>query len=236
MASSSATSTPRTGSPAPPARPVTPDRVMTIPILAGKLGLFREMSPEGRARIKCHDGSLTLVSPGRSHESHRQKLSLLIAAISDVLEIPVQPLGSEFFHLPKYAEDVGYEPDEGYYIRSLGKATEGQAPDLALEVVVSHPADKAIRCGAALGIGEMWVLDVAHRKLTFYTLATRGKQKGIYQPKMKSRAFPALTPDDVLGRLDEPLDDLVVYLKRCRAWVEDVLDPRVRTQNGGGIA
>ena len=236
MASSSATSTPRTGGPAPAARPVTPDLVMTIPIQAGKLGLFREMAPEGRARIKCFDGSLTLVSPGRPHESHRQKLGLLIAAISDVLEIPVHPLGSEFFHLPDYAEDVGYEPDEGYYIRSFGKATEGQAPDLALEVVVSHPADKALRCGAVLGIGEMWVLDVARRKLTFYTLVTRGKTKGMYQPKAKSRAFPALTPDDVLGRLDEPLDDLVGYLKRCRAWVEDVLAPRVRTQNGGGIA
>ncbi len=236
MATSSSTSTPRTGGPASAARPVTPDRVISIPIQPGKLALFREMAPEGRARIKSFDGSLTLVSPGRPHELHRQKVGLLILTIGDVFGIPIQSLGSELFHLPEYAEDVAYEPDESYYIRNFGKATEGQAPDLALEVVVSHPADKALRCGAILGIGEMWVLDVARHKLTFFTLATRGKNKGMYQPKEKSRAFPFLTPDDVLGRLDEPQDDLVGYLRQCRAWVEDVLAPRVRTQNGGGIA
>ncbi len=200
------------------AHTITPDTVMSFEINPGTLLQFLETRPEKSPRIKCFEGSVTLVSPGRSHESNGRRLDYLITAVCLELGIKISGLGSTTWKLPWGAGDTAYEADKAYYIQSFGTETPNQRPDLAIEVVVSHSEKKALRAGVLLKIPEIWVLDLPKHRLTFYRLVVRGKSKGTYKAEPQSRAFPALNSAEVLERVNDPADDDIAFLKNCRAW------------------
>jgi Uma2 family endonuclease len=209
---------------------ITPDIVLSFDINPGTLLQLLESRTEKGPRLQCFEGSVTLVSPGESHESQNARLSILILAICLKLRISYFPLQSTTWFLPFGSGDTAYEADAAYYIQSFGKTRKNQPPDLAVEIVVSHSAAKALRAGAFLKIPELWVLDIPRRKLTFSHLAMRGQHKGTYKPIPQSRAFPTLTPADVLDRLDDPEDDAMTFHENCREWARRVLVPRVRPE------
>ena len=210
-----------------------PDIVLSFEINPGTLLQFLESRAEGGPRLKCFEGSVTLVSPGMPHETKGYRLNLLIVAVCFGLGIKSKGLASTTWSLPLGAGDTAYEADAAYYIQSHGRAKEHQPPDLAIEVVVSHPEKKALRAGAFLKIPELWVLNIPRHRLTFYHLTIRGKEKGTYRPEPRSRAFPVLTSAEVLERLDDPETDDPTFQEDCRIWVGQVLLPRLRADNGG---
>ena len=207
---------------------ITADTVITFDINPGTLPQLFETRPDGGPLLKCYEGSVTLVSPGRSHELMGHRLDRLIMMVCLELGIKHEPLGSTTWALPFGAGDTAYEADEAYYIQSHGTEKRNHPPDLAVEVVVSHSEKKALRAGAFLKIPEMWVLDLPRHRLTFYHLSVRGKSKGVYRPEPRSRAFPVLTSAEVLERLDDPELDDTAFLRNCQAWVRNVLVPRHR--------
>jgi Uma2 family endonuclease len=211
---------------------IAPDRVATFQIRPGTLAQFLDTLEEGGPRLICYKGSVTLVSPGIPHETRGRGLANLILAVCLELKIKYRALVSSTWLLPKAAKDTAYEADESFYVQSFGITEEGQVPDLAIEIVVSNPATKALACGALLGIPEMWVLDVSRHRLTFYRLVKQGKRKGTYQPTARSRAFPFLIAREVLERLDDPETDDVAFHENCRAWANQVLVPRRRAEEG----
>lgn len=212
---------------------VVPDASASFEIRPGTLLSFLETRPESGPRLKCYRGSVTLVSPGKSHEKAGVRLDLLILAICQELQIKRDALCSTTWTLPAGAGDTAYEADHAYYIQSYGTENDRQPPDLAVEVVVTHPERKALLAGALLGIPELWVLDVPGHRLTFHHLATRGKARGTYRVRPTSRAFPALRSEDVLGRLDDPETDDVAFHENCRDWARRVLVPRARPPRRG---
>jgi hypothetical protein len=212
---------------------IAPDIVLSFEIKPGTLLQFLETRAEGEPRLKCLERSVTLVSPEMPHELNGHRLGLLILAVCLELGIKSRGLASTTWTLPRGAGDTAYEADAAYYIQSHGRAKEHQLPELAIEVVVSHPEKKALRAGACLKIPEMWVLDIPRHRLTFYHLTLRGKQKATYWPKPQSRALSVLTPAGVLERLDDPETDDSTFHENCRAWARQVLVPRHRAENGG---
>src|SRR3954469_17306789 len=186
---------------------ITPDSVISFAINPGTLLQFLDTRPEGGPRLKCFEGSVTLVSPGMPHEMKGSRLDLLILAICLELRMKRTGLASTTWMLPFGAGDTAYEADKAYYIQSQGTAKKHQPPDLTIEIVVFHSEKKALRAGAFLKIPEMWVLDIPRHRLTFYHLAIRGKQKAAYRPAPRSRAFPVLASAEVLERLDDPGTD-----------------------------
>ena len=214
------------------AETIAPDIVLSFEINPGTLVQFLETRAEGGPRLKCFEGSVTLVSPGMPHEVAGARLFILILAICHALRIKYSPLASTTWKLPLGAGDTAYEADAAYYIQSHGRAKVGQPPDLAIEIVVSHPATKALRAGALLKVPELWVFDIPRHRLTVHHLATRGEHKGTYRPKARSRAFPVLTSAEVLERLDDPESDAATFDENCRDWARRVLVPRLRAENG----
>jgi len=212
---------------------ITPDVVISFEINPGTLLQFLDARAESGPRLKCVEGSVTLVSPGMSHETAGSRLNFLILAVCQELGVEFRNLSSTTWFLPSGAGDTAYEADYAYYVQSHGTATRRQSPDLAIEVVVSNPEAKALRAGAFLKIPELWVLDLPRRRLTFYHLAARGNPQAKYQPKPTSRAFPRLRSAEVLGRLDDPVDDDGAFHENCRAWAREVLLPRQRLEGGG---
>lgn len=215
------------------AQTIAPDIVISFEINPGTLLQFLDSRAEGGPRLKCFDGSVTLVSPGKSHETTGSRLDHLILAVCLELGIRYTGLASTTWTLPFGAGDTAYEADKAYYIQSHGTTKRHQPPDLAIEVVVSHSEKKALRAGAFLKIPEMWVLALPKHRLTFYHLAVKGKQKGAYRPQSRSRAFPGLLSAEVLERLDDPETDDTAFHENCRAWARRVLVPRRRAGNGG---
>ena len=212
---------------------ITPDSVVSFQIKPGTLFQFLGTRAEGGPRLKCFEGSVTLVSPGMPHETKGCRLDLLILAVCQELGIEREALRSTTWALPFGAGDTAYEADNAYYIQSQGTAKRHQPPDLVVEVVVTHPVRKALLAGAFLGIPELWALDVPQGRLTFYHLATQGKLKGTYRPRPRSRAFPVLLSSEVMEQLDDPETGDTAFLRNCRAWAKRVLVPRVRELDGG---
>src|SRR3954470_15121970 len=99
---------------------ITPDRVFTFQINPGTLLQFLAARAEGGPRLKCFEGSVTLVSPGMPHEIHLGRLDHLILAICLELHIRFTQLASTTWTLPFGAGDTGYEADAAYYIQSYG--------------------------------------------------------------------------------------------------------------------
>ncbi len=212
---------------------IAPDIVISFEINPGTIPQLLETRAEGGPLLKCFEGSVTLVSPGKPHETMASRLDLLILAVCLELRIRYTGLASTTWTLPFGAGDTAYEADKAYYIQSQGTEKRHQPPDLAIEVVVSHSEKKALRAGAFLKIPEMWVLDIPRHRLTFFHLVVRGKQKGVYRPQPRSRAFPALMSAEVLERLDDPETDDAAFHENCRAWVRRVLVPRRRAEDAG---
>lgn len=215
------------------AETLTPDTVLSFQLTPGTLAQFLEARAEGGPLLKCFEGSVTLVSPGQPHESKGRRLDRLILAICIELGIEYTSLVSTTWALPPGLGDTAYEADEAYYVQSHGKARPEQPPDLAIEIVVTHSEAKALRAGAALGIPELWVLNVLRHHLTFHHLMTRGRHKGTYRPQPRNRAFPFLSSAEVLERLDDPAADDTAFFRNCLDWARQVLRPRVRDVNGG---
>src|SRR5487761_1915158 len=211
----------------------TPDTVISFEINPGTLLQFLETRPEGGPRLKCLEGSVTLVSPGKPHETSAGRLASLVLAVCLELRIKHEALESTTWTLPFGAGDTAYEADKAYYIQSYGTVKSQHRPDLAIEIEASHSEKKALLAGAFLKIPEMWVLDLPRHQLTFYLLAVGGKSKGKYRPQPRSRAFPMLTSAEVLERLDDPEADSTAFHENCREWARRVLVARGREQNGG---
>src|SRR4051794_1247909 len=223
----------RTGMASTMAPTITPDSVISFAINPGTLLQFLETRAEGGPRLKCFEGSVTLVSPGMPHEVAAERLASLVLAVFLELRIKHSALASTTWTLPFGAGDTGYEADRAYYIQNQGTTKKHHPPDLAIEVVVSHSEKKALRAGAFLKIPEMWILDLPRHRLTFYHLAVRGKRRGTYRPEPRSRAFPVLMSAEVLERLDDPEPDDATFHENCRAWARRVLLPRRRAEDGG---
>jgi Uma2 family endonuclease len=204
----------------------TPDVVLSFEINPGTLLQFLEARAERGPRLKCFEGSVTLVSPGMPHEVAAERLATVVLTVCLELRLKHNALASTTWTLPLGAGDTGYEADRAYYIQNHGTTKQHQPPDLAIEVVVSHSEKKALRAGAFLKIPEMWVLDLPRHRLTFHHLVMRGKQKGTYRPEPRSRAFPGLLSAEVLERLDDPETDSTTFHENCRAWARRVLVPR----------
>jgi Uma2 family endonuclease len=213
-------------------RTFTPDTISSFAINPGTLLQFLETRPERGPRLKCLEGSVTLVSPGRPHETAAGRLASLVLAVCLELQIEHEALESTTWTLPLGTGDTAYEADKAYYIQSYGTETPQHRPDLAIEIVVSHSEKKALLAGAFLKIPEMWVLDLPKHQLTFYHLTVGGKSKGKYRPERRSRAFPMLASAEVLERLDDPKTDSTAFHENCREWARRVLVPRGREDNG----
>src|SRR3954449_10980231 len=107
---------------------ITPDSVLSFEINPGTLLQFLEARAEGGPRLKCFEGSVTLVSPGMPHEVAGARLASLVLAVCLELRIEHSALASTTWTLPLGAGDTGYEADAAYYIQSHGRAARRQPP------------------------------------------------------------------------------------------------------------
>jgi len=194
------------------------------------IALSKTRGDRTRPRYTFIDGRLTVVSPGQPHEWIKTRLGWLIEEMFLALEIDFHATGSVTL-LKSKNRKAGTEADESYYLsniaRVIGKKNlvmgEDPAPDLAIEVVVSHDEDDAIEAYRRFGVREVWV--VKDGELTFLCLDNNAR----YIESPASQMIPDLTADELASWVFR--QDLTGERKvrlGFRAWVEQTLVPRHR--------
>lgn len=123
-------------------------------------------STRQRAERICYDqGVLEIMSPSRLHETTGKWIGRLVELYLFETEIDVESVKSTTFR----REDCqrGFEADESYYIqhahevRGLAEIDMSihPAPDLVIEIDISHSSVSKFAIYAELGVSEVWRYD-----------------------------------------------------------------------------
>ena len=185
------------------------------------------------ARLTYDRGTLEFMSPHPIHERFRRCFGTIIDRLTEELEIPSAGGGSTTFK--SEAENRGLEPDECYYIASVGRlrnptgpepwnADLDPPPDLAIEVDITSSSVNRLAIYATLGVREVWRFDGM-------TLSVYGLQRErSYRIQSTSLAFPWLPLDELVRQVleYEPAGDMQ-WRRSIRDWIRT--DLTVRFQN-----
>ena len=131
------------------------------------------------------------MSPGAYHERSKCRLSFLLELALVLLEIPFQAYG-ELTIKEGGPKKKGTEPDSCYYFTNIEKMNcrekivmgEDPPPDLAIEIVATHPVDDALIVHAEFGVKEVWVCE--NEQLRILTLGDDQQ----YQVTLSSGLLP----------------------------------------------
>jgi Uma2 family endonuclease len=192
------------------------------------LALVREELDRSRPKYTFVDGRLTIVSPSYSHDDLRVRLTWFVDEILLGLMIDGQPAG-ETTLLKEKGSRAGTEGDATYYLTNIDKIRgktdfimgDDPPPDLAIEIVWTHPVKDALEAYRRIGVREVWVCRKS--KLEFLVLSPKRQ----YRVSRTSACLPFLRSDDLtpwVYREDLPSETQLRHL--FRLWVTETLAPR----------
>jgi Uma2 family endonuclease len=185
-----------------------PDRFVLHHIPWALYVALRNADNRRHVRMSYLDGTLELMSPKFRHERVGDRLTRLLRAVVEELDIPCAGAGSTTFQLPGEGEKKGAakEPDTCFYIANERLIRDNDdidlpvdpPPDLAIEVDNTTDSARKLPIYAALGVPEVWRYDVRTRVLWFGQL----QPDGTYVEVARSVSLPMLTPALVQEGLD----------------------------------
>ena len=158
--------------------------------------LLADLDEQSGIHLTYDQGVLEIMTLTPEHESINRYLSSLIDLLVDELGKDVHPVGSATF---KRADvERGFEPDSSFYFlqatQMRGKRRidlrVDPAPELVLEIDISHGSLDKLSIFAQFGIGEIWRYDGA--AIHIYHLVDE-----TYEEQSQSRIFPTLTDEKI---------------------------------------
>ena len=194
----------------------------------GYQGLLKVVGDHG-PRLTYARGNVELMSPLIPHEGYCKRLARIVETIAEELEIPIRSARSTT--LNREDLDRGLEPDESYYIASVGRIGNRMEldlevdppPDLAIEVEITNSILDKLEIYARLGVPELWRFD--GEVLTVLLL----QPDASYAASPRSTAFPYLPLDEIARFLLDPeMSDESRWGRDFRRWVREILLPRYR--------
>jgi len=193
---------------------------------------LRDNERNNHVRMSYLDGTLILMSPEYIHDNDGWSLAMVVANVTDALDIPIQGTATTTLRRkrPGPRKGTGKEPDYGFYIGPNERLRRGRKelnlevdppPDLAIEVDTKADSKKALKLYARLGVPEVWRYTVKTGALWFGRLAG-----GAYEPIDRSMALPMLTPALVLHALEQ-VDRLgeTSWKHWLREWARNLPEP-----------
>jgi Uma2 family endonuclease len=130
----------------------------------------------GASRMTYLEGQLEIMSPSPAHETLKKMVARLLELFCLERDIPLYGYGSTTFR--NEAARRGLEPDECYT-----RGTPKDAPDLAIEVIVSSGLLDKLDVYRGLRVAEVWLVTAAG--LTVQVL-----RDGQYHEATLSSVFP----------------------------------------------
>lgn len=213
---------------APPEAAVGDQRVALAGVdWKGYSTMLRLRGERGVPKMIYLDGELLLMSPSLPHEHLKSRLGHFVREVAVGLEVDCRPTGKTTFR--RRSKRGGVEGDETFYIANEAHVRGKTAidlridppPDLAIEVIHSHGADKALEVYRRLRVPEVWIC--AGDGLTILVLGANGR----YAKSPTSAAFPSLTASEVFDwvRRPETVSE-TRWMKDLRAWATETLPAR----------
>lgn len=166
--------------------------------------LLAELADRPGVRVTYDDGKLEIMSPLPEHEKCKRFIERIIDALSDELDVNVEPLGSATWKRKR--DRRGAEADTCYYVanaeRIIGKRridlNVDPPPDLAVEIDATNESSIKFPIYSAFGIPEIWRYDVKRSRVEMYEL-----RENVYVEIHSSHAFPLLTAEALAGFIDQ---------------------------------
>jgi Uma2 family endonuclease len=190
--------------------------------------LLAEHAGRSSPRLTYDRGDLEVKSPLPEHERLNRAIQLLVPLVAGEIGVKVYSLGSTTFR----REDVqrGFEPDSCFYVQNLA-AVRGKraldlavdpAPDLVVEIEITHPSLPKLPIYAAFRVPEVWRYDGTQ----WHVLLLAADQ---YAEAAESRALPGVTAQTLALLLDESTQfDDVEWMDKVRAWARTLRRRRRR--------
>jgi len=187
--------------------------------------LLRDHATTSAPRFAYDRGTLEIMSPLPEHERFNRAIQLLVPIVVEEMGGEVYSLGSTTFN----REDLlrGFEPDSCFYLQNAarvrGKARidlhVDPAPDLVVEIDITHPSLDKLPIYARLGVPEVWRYDGA--RLEILTLENDG-----YTTRSSSRALPAVTAAALTTLLLRSMGvGDIAWMRSVRAWARTLPTP-----------
>lgn len=163
-------------------------------------GLLEDNAENPNVRLFYDDGDLEIMIESFKHGNIAHKLSEIVSEIADLLDIDFEGAGGTTFKKSK--KKKGFEGDATFYFKAAalvrGKEEldmeKHPAPELVIEVDVTHPSLPKFPIFAALDVLEVWRFDGFDVK--FYRLQSGGKysetSESVCLPNVKSASVTEL--------------------------------------------
>jgi len=180
-------------------------------------------------RVTYDQGTMEVFMPSLGHEGDAYLLGRMVDTLTEELEIPVEGGGATTHK--RQDLDKGAEPDQCYWLRDNAERIRGKrelnltvdpAPDLVIEVDVTHRSLDRLKVFSALGVPEVWrcdtrVLEFLHRQ-----------NRGTYRRRAYSRNFPTLPVDLAAQFLDRGrAGDKTAWIRSFRNCIREQLLPKL---------
>ena len=158
--------------------------------------LLTDLDEQSGVHLTYDQGVLEIMTLTPEHESINRYLSSLIDLLVDELGKDVHPVGSATF---KRADvERGFEPDSSFYFTQATQMRGKKridlcvdpAPELVIEIDISHGSLDKLSIFAQFGIAEIWRYDGAN--IHIYHLVDNA-----YEEHSGSRIFPSLTDEKI---------------------------------------
>jgi Uma2 family endonuclease len=182
--------------------------------------LARVLTGRPGVRLTYDRGRLEIMTLSPEHERIKHLIRRLLEALSEEVGQPIAGFGSMTFRRRRKLRSL--EPDECYWVAHEA-AVRGKdhidlrhdpAPDLCVEIDITHSSLDRLGIYALLGVPEVWRFDGT--SLRFLAL----QPDGSYQESASSLAFPRVAPADLMRFLNlRGTTDENSITQQLRAWV-----------------
>lgn len=171
-----------------------------------------EIIGDRRLRTYYCDGEMEILMPSYGHELWVAILGQFVELLTMTLKMPRKSGGQSTFRREEL--ERGLEPDRCYYLENEPRVRDKMKldlrfdppPDLALEIEITHSAEKRMIVYAGLRVPEVWRYD--GESLSVHQLVANGE----YVVADRSRFFPFL-----------PMQELVRFLRMSGSMSESLL-------------
>jgi Uma2 family endonuclease len=174
-----------------------------------------------RARFTYDDGVLEITMPLEGHERIARLVELFIRILVVEMGLKVKTMGSTTLDREDLLKSA--EPDNGYYIQNYARVADHEvdlsvdpAPDLVVEVDITHTDINKNALYASLGVPEFWRLN--GKDWQIFVL-----ENGTYVKNDLSPTFPIVKKADLYQFLETALRDEVEAEVVFRTWVQQQL-------------
>ncbi|XGW00454.1 MAG: Uma2 family endonuclease [Leptolyngbya sp. BL-A-14] len=174
-----------------------------------------------RARFIYDDGVLEITTSLEMHERFARLIERFIRILIVELGMKMKTMGSTTLDREDLLKSA--EPDNGYYIQNYALVADHEinlerdpAPDLVIEVDITHTDINKNRLYASLGVSEFWRFNGQTWKILCLV-------EGTYVEHDHSPTFPLVEKTDLYQFLEAALLDEVSTEIDFRQWVRQQL-------------